>query len=158
MRSGPLCALLWRILTWCCRKRVTLKAQHIPCQLNELAVKLSRLGQIIQMEWSLLPEVFQLICTKWHHSHIDLFAVRFNKLSLFVPPVPDPLAWAMDALSLPWEDLDPYMFPPIAILGKVVTKLRDFPCRRIILIAPGSPNMACFWDLVAMSSQIPLKP
>ena len=24
-RSGPLCALLWRILTWCTRKQVTLK-------------------------------------------------------------------------------------------------------------------------------------
>ena len=28
MRSGPLCALLWRILTWCARNQVTLKAQH----------------------------------------------------------------------------------------------------------------------------------
>ena len=26
MRSGPLCALLWRILTWCTRKQVILKA------------------------------------------------------------------------------------------------------------------------------------
>ena len=26
MRSGPLCALLWRILTWCSRKQVTLQA------------------------------------------------------------------------------------------------------------------------------------
>ena len=30
MRSGPLCALIWRILTWCTRKQVTLKARHIP--------------------------------------------------------------------------------------------------------------------------------
>ena len=26
MRSGPLCALLWRILTWCSQRQVTLKA------------------------------------------------------------------------------------------------------------------------------------
>ena len=26
MKSGPLCALLWRILTWCTSKQVTLKA------------------------------------------------------------------------------------------------------------------------------------
>ena len=32
----------------------------------------------------------------------------------------------------------------------------DSPCKRIILIALGWPNMAWFWDLVAMSSQIPL--
>ena len=32
MRSGPLCALLWRILTWCTHKLMTLKARHIPGQ------------------------------------------------------------------------------------------------------------------------------
>ena len=32
----------------------------------------------------------------------------------------------------------------------------DSPCKRIILIAPGWPNMPWFWDLVTMSSQIPL--
>ena len=30
MKSGPLCALLWRILTWCSQRQVTLKARHIP--------------------------------------------------------------------------------------------------------------------------------
>ena len=48
MRSGPLCAPLWRILTWCARKQVTLKARHIPGWLNVVADKLSRLGQTIQ--------------------------------------------------------------------------------------------------------------
>ena len=61
MKSGPLCALLWRILTWCTRNQVTLKARHIPGRLNVVADKLSRLGQTIQTEWSLLPEVFQTI-------------------------------------------------------------------------------------------------
>ena len=157
MRSGPLCALLWRILTWCTRNQVTLKARHIPGRLNVVADKLSRLGQIIQTEWSLLPEVFQTICSRWHRPQIDLFATRFNnKLPLFVSPVPDPLATAVNALSLPWEDLDAYAFPPVAILGKVVEKLLDSPCKSIILIAPGWPNMPWFWDLVTMSSQIPL--
>ena len=61
MRSGPLCALLWRILTWCTGKQVTLKARHIPGHLNVVADKLSRLGQTIQTEWSLLPEIFQAL-------------------------------------------------------------------------------------------------
>ena len=157
MKSCPLCALLWRILTWCTRKQVTLRARHIPGRLNVVADKLSCLGQTIQTEWSLLPEVFQSICYRWHRPQIDLFAVRFNrKLPQFVTPVPDPLATAVDALSLPWEDLDAYAFPPAAILGKVVEKLQDSPCKRIILIAPGWPNMPWFWNLVIMSSQIPL--
>ena len=157
MRSGTLCALLWRILTWCTKNQVTLKARHIPDRLNVVADKLSRLGQIIQTEWSLLPEVFQTICCRWHQPQIDLFATRFNnKLPQFVSPVPDSMAIAVDSLSLPWEDLDAYAFPPIALLGKVVEKLQDSPCKSIILIAPGWPNMPWFWDLVSMSSQIPL--
>ena len=157
MRSGPLCALLWRILTWCTRHQVTLKARHIPGRLNVVADKLSRLGQTIQTEWSLLQEVFQALCSRWHWPKIDLFATRFNnKLPQFVSPVPDPLAVAVDALSFQWEDLDAYAFPPTAILGKVVEKLQDSSCKRIILIAPGWPNMPWFWDLVTMSSQVPL--
>ena len=102
MRSGPLCALLWRILTWCARNQVTLKARHIPGRLSVVADKLSRLDQTTQTEWSLL-QVFQAICNRWHRPQIDLFATRFNnKLPLFVSPVPDPLATAVDALSLPW--------------------------------------------------------
>ena len=77
-RSGPLCALLWRILTWCTRNQVTLKARHIPGRLNVVVDKLSRLGQTIQTEWSLLQEVFQAICSRWHWPQIDLFATRFN--------------------------------------------------------------------------------
>ena len=157
IKSGSLCALLWRILSWCTRQQVTLRARHIPGRLNVIADKLSRLGQTIQTEWSLHPAVFQAVCSRWHQPQVDLFATRFNnKLPQFVSPVPDPQAWAVDALSLSWEDLDPYAFPPAAILGKVVEKLQDYPCNRIILIAPGWPNMPWFWDLVAMSSQIPL--
>ena len=157
MRSGPLCALLWRILTGCSRKQVTLKARHIPSRLNVVADKLSRLGQTIQKEWSLLPEVFRALCSRWHQPQIDLFATRFNnKLPLFVSPVPDPMAAAVDTLSLSRENLDAYTFPSTAILGKVVEKLQDSPYQRLIIIAPGWPNMTWFWDLVEMSSQIPL--
>ena len=124
IRSASLCALLRRILTWCSRKQVTLKARHIPGCLNVVTHKLSRLA--IQKEWSLLSEVFQLIYNRWHQPVIDLFATRFNnKLTQFVSSVSDPLAWAVNALSLSWEDLDPYAFPLVAILVKVVVKLQD---------------------------------
>ena len=109
MKSGSLCALLWRILSWCSRKQVTLKARHILSRLNVIADKLSKLDQTIQTEWSLHPEVFKAACSRWHQPQVDLFATRFNnKLPQFVSPVPDPQAWAVDALSLSWENLDPY--------------------------------------------------
>ena len=128
MKSDSLCALLWRILSWCTRQQVTLRARHIPGRLNVIADKLSRLGQTIQTEWSLHPEVFQAVCSRWHQPQVDLFATGFNnKLPQFVSPVPDPQAWAVDALSLSWEDLDPYAFPPAAILGKWWRSSRTTP-------------------------------
>ena len=66
------------------------------------------------------------------------------------------MATAVDALSLSWENLDAYAFPPTDILGKVVEKLQDSPYQRLMIIAPGWPNMTLFWDLVEMSNQIPL--
>ena len=78
MKSVSLCALLWRILSWCTKKQVTLHACHIPSRLNVIADKLFRLGQTIQTEWSLYPEVFQAICSWWHQPQVDLFTTRFN--------------------------------------------------------------------------------
>ena len=46
--------------------------------------------------------------------------------------------------------------PTSGHLGQSGGKVKDYPCKRIILIAPGWPNMPWFWDLVKMSSQIPL--
>ena len=129
MKMGPLCALLWRILTWGTSKQVTLKAQHIPD-------KLSRLGQTIQtvvFPSSVLPGNMQQVAPASNRPLCDKVQQQTSPVLL---PVLDSKAWAVNALSLAQEDLDPYAFPPSAILGKVV-KLQDHTCRRIILIAPG---------------------
>ena len=39
MKSGSLCALLWRILPWCTRQQVTLRARHIPGRMNMIAIQ-----------------------------------------------------------------------------------------------------------------------
>ena len=113
MRSGSLCALLWRLLSWCHPRGIILRARHIPGHLNVIADKLSRHNQVIQTEWSLSQQVFTLLCSRWIQPQVDLFATRFNhKLPRFVSPVPDSEAWAVDALSLQWDHLEAYAFPP----------------------------------------------
>ena len=99
MRSGSLCALLWRLLSWCHPRGIVLRARHIPGRLNVIVDKLSRHNQVIQTEWSLSQQVFSLLFSSWDLPQLDLFATRFNhKLPRFVSPVPDPTAWAVDAL------------------------------------------------------------
>ena len=45
----------------------------------------------------------------------------------------------------------------VYLIPQVISKLRDQGCRRMILIAPGWPNMPWFWDLVNLSVQIPFR-
>ena len=138
MRSGSLCALLWRLLSGCHPRGIVLQARHIPGRLNVTADKLSRHNQVIQTEWSLSQQEFNLLCSNWDRPQVDLFATHFNhKLPKFVSPVPDPTAWVVDALSLPWENLDAYAFPPVSLLNQVISKVIDQGCCRMILIAPG---------------------
>ena len=88
-----------------------------------IADKLSRHNQVIQTEWSLSQQVFNQLCSRWDQPQIDLFATRLNhKLPQFVSPVPDPDAWAMDALNLSWEKLDVYAFPPVSLITQVVSQ------------------------------------
>ena len=154
-KLAELCALMWRILTWCRLNNVTLRARHVPGSLNVIADGLSRRNQIQSTEWSLSPQVFKQISKLWESPQVDLFATSLNKkLPTYVSPIPDPQAWAVDDLNIPWDNLVAYAFPPTALLPKVVQKLQSQTCR-IILIAPDWRTKPWFWDLVEMSLDIP---
>ena len=60
--SAEMCALLWKIMTWCHHYHITLKARHIPGCLNVMVDLLSRSNQVQSTEWSLHPQVFKQIC------------------------------------------------------------------------------------------------
>ena len=51
-------------------------------------------------------------------STLNLYAMSFNKLAQFVSPVPDLLAWAVNALSLSWGGSGPICFPTKSHLGQ----------------------------------------
>ena len=155
--SAEMCALLWKIMTWCHHYHIILKARHILGCLNVMADLLSRSNQVQSTEWSLHPQVFKQICQKWFTPHVDLFATHLNhKLPLYVSPIPDPRAWDIDALNINWTNLTAYAYPPTALIHKVIQKIRQCHCL-IIVIAPGWPGMPWFWDLVQLSTEIPLQ-
>ena len=153
--SSELCALMWHLLTWCNKHQILLRARHVPGSLNVIADGLSRRNQIQHTEWSLSPQIFKQIAQLWEHPQIDLFATRLNtKLPTYVSPIPDPQAWAVDALNISWKNIVGYALPPTALLPRVVQKLLSQSCR-LILIAPGWPTKLWFWDLVELSLDHP---
>ena len=111
----------------------------------------------VQVQPSAVNRMFKQICQKWFTPHVDLFATHLNhKLPLYVSPVPDPNAWDIDALNLNWTGLTAYAYSPTALLHRMIQKIRQSHCL-IIVIAPGWPGMPWFWDLVQLSTEIPLQ-
>ena len=95
-----------------------------------------------------LPQVVHSSCRPVCHSS--------ECLPLYVSAIPDPKAWDIDALNINWTGLTAYAYPPTALLHRVIQKIRQCHCL-IIVIAPGWPGMPWFWDLVKLSTEIPLQ-
>lgn len=145
------------ILLWCREAHILLSVRHIPGRLNVLADSLSRHGQIIHTEWSLHPQVFENIVEIFQRPHVDLFATRWNrKLDCFVSPVPDPLATAVDALSIDWNGMFAYAFPPSVLIPKVLQKVAQSHCQ-IILVAPLKWSRSWITLLLDLAVEVPRK-
>ena len=96
--SSEMCALLWKIMTWCHHYQITLKARHIPgCDGRpSVQVKPSAVSRMVTASTGVQTDLSKVV-----HPHVDLFATRLNhKLPLYVSPVPDPNSWDIDALNI----------------------------------------------------------
>ena len=103
--------------------------------------------------WFLHPSVFRALTWEWGIPLLYLFALRWNhKLPLFVSPVPDPSAMAVDALSMSWKALWAYTYPPPALLPRVLEKAQQDQYE-LILIAPHWPQAIWFPLLLGMLVQ-----
>ena len=83
---------------------------------------------VVSSEWTLARKVLEPVWSTWFRPQVDLFATKFSKrLPVYVSPVPDPEAWGVDALSIRWDNLIGYAFPPLAILEKVLKSSKKYP-------------------------------
>ena len=81
---------------------------------------------------------------------IDVFATADNaKLPLYISPIPDPAAYAVDSLSFSWNGLSVYAYPPTRILSEVLRKIACSNCE-VLLIAPMWPTQIWFWDVIPL--------
>ena len=124
--SRDLCLLTSRLLRWTESFDIHLYARYLPGDTKVLADLLSRLGQVVGLEWSLYLQVARTLLRMWGNPSVDLFATRLSaKLPLCCSLVPDPQAVFEDAFRHPWDDLDLYAFPPFALIGWVIALVQE---------------------------------
>ena len=136
---------------------ITVSARHIAGVANILADQLSRPHSILNTEWTLSHRVLDQVWQLWHKPMVDLFATCFSRrLPLYMSPVPDPCALAIDALAQCWTGLEAYAFPPLPLLEKVVRKA-ELEAPSLILVAPFWPAQPWFADLRRLARCPPLQ-
>ena len=131
------------ILLWVESMKITLLPQFIQGSLNTRADLLSQPNLVIGSEWTLHQEVVQDL-HQWP-TIIDLFATSLTaRLPVFFAPAWEPKAAGVDAFLQPWDNLQAYAFPPIAIIRRVLLELRASHNCDLTLIAPFWPQRDWF--------------
>ena len=154
--SATLNATAREILLWAENRRIRLLPQFIMGSSNVTADALSRPNQVIGSEWTLHQEVVDQLVHKWP-AVIDLFTTSLTaRFPVYFSPASDPRAAGTDALLQSWDDLQAYAFPPIAIIRRVLLKLRSSKNCELTLIAPFWPQRDWFPDLLELLSNVPV--
>lgn len=149
-RSQSLLSEVGLILSWAEQNLSHLSAVHIRGSLNVVADQLSR-GVPALGEMSLNQEIFHQITLRWGRPDIDLMATRFNaKVETFCSLYREDNPLAVDALSIPWEFRLAYIFPPIAMIPRVLMKIRQDQAS-VIAVIPFWPRRSWFTLLMQMS-------
>ena len=155
--SPNLCVEVWKILNWCLEQDIVIRVPHIPGRFNILADCLSRLDKPIKTEWALDQTVANSVFQMLNFPNVDLFATRFNhKLPLYVSPVQDYKALAIDAQSMDWNHLHAYALPPFILIPAVLEKIRQHQYR-IVLIALFWPQQQWFSELLLLLVSAPIR-
>lgn len=155
-RSLQLCQRTWDLWMFALENKIYLKAAHIAGVNNVLADQLSRI-KIQATEWELDNSVVHQIFQNWGHPTIDLFATNENKKAVvFCSWMNHPQALAVDALSIEWNNMFAYAFPPLALIPKILQHMQKFQCE-IILIAPHWPRQHWYPQLLQLLVACPLK-
>ena len=153
-RSPLLNAVAQAILRWSESLSICLAPQFLPGSSNVLADALSRPHQLPHSEWSLNFTVFRSLSRLWP-VQIDLFATSENhRCSIYFSPFRDPMSAGTDAFLQSWDGLQAYAFPLVAIIPRVLAKLRA--SKRTELVAPHWAQRPWFSDLLQLSLAPPV--
>ncbi len=141
------------LLLWSHTQFKSLRAVHIPGQLNRAADALSR-QLTFPGEWRLHPETIRLIWSRFGEAQVDLFASpESSHCQLYFSLTEGPLG--TDALAHSWpRALRKYAFPPVSLLAQTLCKLREDE-EQVLLVAPHWPTRTWFPELISLATVPP---
>ena len=149
MRSGPLCALLWRILTWCARNQVTLKARHRVAECGRrqaIQARPDHPNRVVSPSGG-LPSNMQQVAPA--STRPICHEVQQQVALVYVTGTRSP-GYSSECAQFAMVGSGSIHLPTVSHIGQAVM-LQESPYKRIILMAPGWPIMPWFWDPMAMS-------
>ncbi len=159
IRSHRMSQLARHLLLWSHTQFKSLRAVHIPGQLNRAADALSR-QLTFPREWRLHSETIRLIWSRFGEAQVDLFASpESSHCQLYFSLTEGPLG--TDALAHSWpRALRKYAFPPVSLLAQTLCKLREDE-EQVLLVAPHWPTRTWFPELISLATvppwRIPLR-
>ena len=109
-----------------CRSSVQTKKQK----------KQKKKKKTVSTEWSLNQSFVNAIFHMTKFPNIDLFVTLLNhRLSIYMSPIRYEKALTIDALSMDWNCIHAYAFPPFHLIQAVLPKIHQSQCK-VVLIAP----------------------
>ncbi len=149
IRSHCMSQLARHLLLWSHTQFKSLRAAHIPGQLNRAADALSR-QLTFPGEWRLHPETIRLIWSRFGQAQVDLFASpESSHCQLYFSLTEGPLG--TDALAHSWPlALHKYAFPPVSLLAQTLCKFREDE-EQVLLVAPHWPTRTWFLELICLA-------
>ncbi|KAL0195636.1 hypothetical protein M9458_009212, partial [Cirrhinus mrigala] len=143
LRFHHMSQLARHFLLWSLKWHKSLRAVHIPGELNRAADALSR-QLTLPGEWRLHPQVVQLIWSRFGEAQIDLFASPESAhCRLFYSLTEAPLG--TDALAHSWPR------GLINLLAQTLCKIRE-DVEQVLLVAPYWPTRTWFAELMLLAT------
>ena len=146
--SARLCDMAITLWEFCIKRDISISAVHLPGVDNTKADRLSRMENS-DHSYSISESFFDLLSNSISFPlKVDCFASRLNfKLDNFISRYYDPYSSWVDAFTVHWSDYV-YLFPPVPIIHRVISKFKADKTGHGLLICPYWPSQLWFPSLL----------
>ena len=140
---------------YCMSREIMITAEHLPGSQNQIADYQSREYRD-SSNWKLRRSVFLQLEKQLGPWQVDLFADRVNvQKTQYYSWKPDPGAVKTDTLTVKWQKIQGYVFPPFCLIGRCLAKIRQEQAT-LVLVTPMWQTQPWYVELLQMLKEEPI--